>query len=89
MSAQLILVDGIPGSGTSVVAQTVARRMRESDQAVRWWYEEELGHPIYLFSDAVTLQAVTNELFSGARERVVRAALENGLASPRKRSTAA
>jgi thymidylate kinase len=50
MSAQLILVDGIPGSGKSVVAQTVARPMREADQPVRWSYEEELGHPIYLFS---------------------------------------
>ena len=76
MVAQLILVDGIPGSGKSVVAQRIARRMRDADQPVRWWYEEELGHPIYLFSDAVTLQAVTNQLFSGAHQRVLNAAID-------------
>jgi hypothetical protein len=76
MTAQIILVDGIPGSGKSVVAQTIKRRMRESDQHVRWWYEEELGHAIYLFRDAATLRRVTANLFSGAHEGVVAAALE-------------
>jgi hypothetical protein len=76
MNAQLILVDGIPGSGKSVVAQTIARRLRATDQPVRWWYEEELGHGIYLFRDAATLQVVTDDLFSGAHEGVVAAALK-------------
>jgi predicted kinase len=73
--ARLILIDGIPGSGKSVVAQTIARRMRESSLPVRWCYEEELDHPIYLFSDAVSLKAVTDDLLSGAFENIVAAAL--------------
>ena len=74
--ARLILIDGIPGSGKSVVAQTIARRMRESGLPVRWWYEEELDHAIYLFSDAVSLKAVTHDLLSGAFQNVVALALE-------------
>jgi hypothetical protein len=76
MNAQIVLVDGIPGSGKSVVAQTIKRRMREADQHVRWWYEEELDHAIYLFRDAATLHRVTDDLFSGAHEGVIAAALE-------------
>jgi thymidylate kinase len=76
MNAQIVLVDGIPGSGKSVVAQTIKRRMREAGQHVRGWYEEELDHAIYLFRDAATLQRVTDDLFSGAHERVIAAALD-------------
>jgi hypothetical protein len=76
MTARIILVDGIPGSGKSVVAQTIRRRMRGTDQPVRWWYEEELGHAIFLFRDPATLSEVTTDLFSGAHERVVLAAVE-------------
>jgi hypothetical protein len=50
--------------------------MRDSGLSVRWWYEEELDHAIYLFSDAVSLKAVTDDLLSGAFDNVVTAALE-------------
>jgi hypothetical protein len=76
MNPSIVLVDGIPGSGKSVVAQTIRRRMRETYEHVRWWYEEELGHAIFLFGDVATLQEVTADLFSGAHERVLAAALE-------------
>ena len=76
MNAKLILIEGIPGSGKSVAAQTVARRLNEAGKPVRWWYEEEVGHPIYLFHAATTLQAINRNFFSGAHERVVAAALQ-------------
>jgi thymidylate kinase len=76
MNAKLILVDGIPGSGKSVVAQTINRQLREADQPVRWLYEEELGHAMFLFRDSATLDEVTHDLFSGAHARVVAAAIE-------------
>ena len=76
MDARLILIDGIPGSGKSVAAQTIARRLPEAGRPVRWWYEEEAGHPIYVFHDAASLQAVTRDLFSGTHERVIAEALE-------------
>ena len=76
MNAKLILIEGIPGSGKSVAAQTIARRLREAGRPGRWWYEEEAGHPIYVFHDAAVLQAVTRDLFSGAHERVIAEALE-------------
>lgn len=75
MDAKIVLVDGIPGAGKSVAAQIITRRLRAAGWPVRWWYEEEVGHPVYVFGDAARLQQVTRELFSGARERVVAAAL--------------
>jgi hypothetical protein len=73
---QLIFVDGIPGAGKSVLAQLIARRMRQAGQPVRWWYEEELGHPIFVFHDMATLEEVAGHLFSGKHEKVLAAALD-------------
>jgi hypothetical protein len=76
VAANLILTDGVPGSGKSVAAQTIARRLRGAGQPARWWYEEELGHPIYLFRDMASLDEVSRDLFSGNHEQVVAAGLE-------------
>src|SRR5262245_42174709 len=49
--------------------------MRETEEHVQWWYEEELSHPMYAFGDAAMLDAIRRDLFSGAHETVVAAAL--------------
>jgi hypothetical protein len=75
MDTKVVLVDGIPGAGKSVAAQTIARRLRAAGQPVRWWYEEEVGHPVYVFRDAAAMQQVIRDLFTGDHARVVAAAL--------------
>jgi hypothetical protein len=43
---------------------------------VRWWYEEERGHPLHPFDDPVSLGRVADDLYSGRHARVVAAVLD-------------
>lgn len=72
----LILIEGMPGSGKSTLAHFLTRRYTEQGIASRWWYEEEAGHPLYLFQDAASLQRVLDELAAGNHQRIVDAVLE-------------
>ncbi|GHO72829.1 hypothetical protein KSD_06000 [Ktedonobacter sp. SOSP1-85] len=76
LKTQLILVEGIPGSGKSTLAQFLAHTLTCSGIACRWWYEEEKGHPLYVFHDLVSLQHTIDELSAGHYQVVVEAALE-------------
>jgi hypothetical protein len=71
----LILVEGIPGSGKSTTAQFLARRLARHGIPVKWWYEEEKAHPLYIFHDQASMQQVVTDLFSGNHQQVVQAAL--------------
>lgn len=72
---KLILVEGLPGSGKSTTAHTLARRLADRGLPVRWWYEEEVGHPVYAFRDRASLQQVVDDLARGEYRRVIAAAL--------------
>lgn len=72
---QLILVEGVPGSGKSTLAQWLARQVADQGGAIRWWYEETLGHPVYLFRDLDSLRGVVADLEGGRADRVIAAAL--------------
>lgn len=65
VSCKLILVEGIPGSGKSTAAQHIALAMGKLGIACRWWYEEQRGHPVYVYSDYEGMQAVIGELGRG------------------------
>jgi thymidylate kinase len=71
----LILVEGVPGAGKSSTARFPRDALAAEGRAVRWWYEEERGHPVYCFHDAATLAAVVADLNAGQHERVIAAAL--------------
>lgn len=73
--ATLILLEGLPGSGKSTLAHFLLRRLSERGIAARWWYEEERGHPLYIFRDAASLQQVLDDLAAGNYRQVIAAAL--------------
>ncbi len=68
---QLILVEGIPGSGKSTTSQFIAQRIEQQAIPVQWWYEEEAEHPLYVFRDNTGLQRVMNDLEAGRYETVI------------------
>jgi thymidylate kinase len=73
--SRLIMVEGVPGAGKSSTAQWLTHRLSQQAIAARWWYEEEVGHPIYLFRDAASLAGVQADLAVGRFDQLVEAAL--------------
>lgn len=80
----MILIEGVPGSGKSTLAHFLLRRYAEQGIASRWWYEEEAGHPLYLFHDAASMQRVFEDLAAGNHRQVVDAVLEKWRALSRE-----
>ncbi len=72
---KLILVEGLPGSGKSTTAHALARLLAGRRVPVRWWYEEEINHPVYAFRDRASLRQVVDDLARGEYRRVIAAAL--------------
>ena len=52
MDTQLILVDGIPGSGKSSLAQSISAGFEEQGVPCRWYHEEHKPHPVHTFFDS-------------------------------------
>ncbi|QDT46515.1 hypothetical protein Pan258_05340 [Symmachiella dynata] len=46
---RIILVDGMPGTGKSTLAQFIYRQLRSGGQPVKWYHEESATHPVRLF----------------------------------------
>ncbi len=44
---QLILVDGLPGSGKSTAAQFIAAHLQKSNIPSKWYIEEDADHPVH------------------------------------------
>jgi thymidylate kinase len=76
LNTKLILIEGIPGSGKSTLAQFIERTLTRQGIACQWWYEEEKGHPLYVFHDLASLQETVQALHDGWYREVVEAALE-------------
>ena len=49
MKTQLILIDGLPGSGKSTSAQFIALQCKQNALPARWFFELEHEHPIHAF----------------------------------------
>lgn len=75
LETKLICIEGIPGSGKSSTAQFLSRMLDELGCPNKWWYEEELGHPVYVYSDSDSVQQVVNDLTGGKYRDVIVKAL--------------
>lgn len=47
LSARLVLIDGLPGSGKSTTAHLLARQFGYHGLPARWFYEQEEPHPVH------------------------------------------
>jgi thymidylate kinase len=72
---KLILVEGIPGSGKSTMGQYLESHIAAAGVPVTWWYEEQKGHPLYIFDDEASLRDVVADLRAGRFGKLVDAAL--------------
>ncbi len=61
-TTQLILIEGISGSGKSTMAHYLSRQLTLHGIEHTWWYEEDKWHPLYPFHDAASMQQVLDTL---------------------------
>ena len=51
VKTNLILIDGVPGSGKSATAQALWLHLRRNDYDATWFFEHQSSHPIYRLDD--------------------------------------
>lgn len=51
---RLIVIEGLPGTGKSTVAQRIAIDGARLGLAAQWYYEEQRGHPLHGYFDPAT-----------------------------------
>ncbi len=57
IQTNLILIDGLSGSGKSYTAQYLALNLQRNGHQAKWVYEHEVAHPIYPCEDLFRLPA--------------------------------
>jgi thymidylate kinase len=75
-NTKLILIEGIPGSGKSTTAQYISSKLRHKGYLHKWWYEEEQGHPIYVFDNYDKLKVIVDDLSDGNYKKIIEMALK-------------
>ncbi len=75
-ATNLVLFEGIPGSGKSSSAHAVQRQLAAQGTPHRWWYEGEKGHPLYTFDDWKSMDRMIGDVCSGDVARVGRVVQE-------------
>src|SRR5689334_15798961 len=73
-AGMLILTEGVPGAGKSSLARHLRDALSADGRPVRWWSEEELGHPVYVYRDDAELKQCIADLTAGRYNHVVLAA---------------
>ncbi|SEO55199.1 DNA/RNA helicase domain-containing protein [Paenibacillus sp. OV219] len=75
-NTQLIMIEGIPGSGKSTTAQLISNELLRMGLGHKWWYEEVKGHPVYIYENYNEMQTIIEDLTSGNYQKVIDRALK-------------
>lgn len=75
-NTKLIMIEGIPGLGKSTTAQFLSHLLHREGHGHKWWYEEELGHPVYVYDDVESMQNIIDDLHNGNYRSVIERALK-------------
>ena len=75
-TTQLILIEGLSGSGKSTMAHYISRQLTLHGIEHTWWYEEDKWHPLYPFHDLASMQTVLDTLATENYRFVIDTALE-------------
>jgi hypothetical protein len=67
----VILLEGLPGSGKS----TTGQRLQQQLPSARWVSEMQPEHPVYVFHDRASLNALLADLAAGRHDDVIERAL--------------
>jgi thymidylate kinase len=59
LNTNLILVDGLPGSGKSGTAQSLWLHLRDHGYDANWFFEHQSSHPIYRFDNIAKTYRLT------------------------------
>lgn len=70
-ATNLVLFEGLPGSGKSTSGQRLALQLERLGIPARWWHEEHPGHPLYPFCDQASLGRFLADLETGQRRAVL------------------
>ncbi len=73
---QLILIEGLSGSGKSTMAHYLSRQLALHEIEHTWEYEEDKWHPLYPFHDMSSMQKVLDTLATENYHLIIDAALE-------------
>jgi thymidylate kinase len=82
-TTNLVLFEGLPGSGKSTSGQRLALHLERLGVPARWWHEEDPGHPLYPFCDQASLGRFLADLETGRRRAVLAGVVDrwHGLAA--------
>lgn len=70
------MIEGIPGSGKSTMAQSISRTLKRQGIDHKWWYEEEKGHPVYIYDDYNSMGDIIQQLNDGNYQLIIQKALD-------------
>jgi len=74
-NCNLVLIEGIPGSGKSTTAQYIARCLQQNGIPCQWFSEEDSKHPVYIFDSLESMSVLVKDLSEGHFDRVIETAL--------------
>ncbi len=75
-ATNLVLFEGLPGSGKSTSGQRLALQFDRLGIPGRWWHEEHPGHPLYPFRDRASLERFLADLETGEQGAVLAGVLD-------------
>jgi thymidylate kinase len=71
IKTNLILVDGLPGSGKSTTAQQLCTHLLQHGHKARWYFEHQATHPIYVNTELMLAREAGNSESNRIHEKAL------------------